>query len=639
MSTPAAPDGWTNAGHIQGPPGATGPTGPPGQTGSQGPAGTPGTNGSPGAAGATGATGATGPAGAQGPAGPPGTTGAAGPVGPQGPAGPSGGPPGVSRADAVTTASYTGATGDPASRLTQLWPFDASIWDTVGAGLRLRVWGTISGTGAAGCEVSMQRARPERPDQAPAALTWLSVPLSATPVRYEAEMTAIVSGRSTWGVGTTAPVVRARMKVTLAGSPPVVLMSDPAASGTLIDPANTVLDGAVWADARWLSPGVSGTITAEGSSLEVLAPSGVGEYIGPPGPDGPEGPPGRSGVLFAGQVATAGDLPAEPDDGDVYLVGTSDLWQWRGAVWAESFDSGTAGWTGGTMARDTTVYRSPPASLRMTLGGTGFQGGMPAPPPGGVGGMPVTPGQPIRGRIWVRTPESGRQLSAFVMFYSAAGSTSGLVAQFGPTVTVAADTWTELRLPDVNVPANAAWALFRFNSSQGQGWAAGQVAWFDDMRMWSGEWVHVATIGPRGLLGYASRANTGNNYTATTFAAADDFCPTTVTTVAGRIYRVRAMSASASKSGTTAHILCALSRGGTQLGAHFTHHAGGAGQGRPMWAEWTGPLPAGTTFYAVRAWVADGGLNPDTAGAGLTVTVEDLGPDPSAPWPPVSPVP
>ena len=78
-------NGWANAGHLQGPPGATGPQG------IQGNPGAPGV-GSPGPQGAPGATGATGPAGPQGIPGAPGSPGAAGSQGIQGVAGAQGVP-------------------------------------------------------------------------------------------------------------------------------------------------------------------------------------------------------------------------------------------------------------------------------------------------------------------------------------------------------------------------------------------------------------------------------------------------------------------------------------------------------------------------------------------------------------------
>jgi len=116
-----SPDGWVDAGTIQGPPGAPGAPGPAGPEGDVGPAGPQGSQGTTGATGATGPAGPTGSQGPQGPTGATGATGATGPQGVQGVAGPQGdvGPTGA-----------TGAKGDPGepggALLSAFWTFNAT---------------------------------------------------------------------------------------------------------------------------------------------------------------------------------------------------------------------------------------------------------------------------------------------------------------------------------------------------------------------------------------------------------------------------------------------------------------------------------------------------------------------------------
>lgn len=142
-----------------------------------------------------------------------------------------------------------------------------------------------------------------------------------------------------------------------------------------------------------------------------------------------------------------------------------------------------------------------------------------------------------------------------------------------------------------------------------------------------------------GLIGYGRYVDTYASRSAITFATAASLGVATATTEAGRIYRVRSFSPAGHKpTGSLIAMLCALTRGtglantqvnptGTQLGGTFTHDGAQASHARPLWAEYTGPLPAGTAQYALRVWVGDGTYHTDSNQHGITTTIEDLGPE------------
>lgn len=83
--------------------------------------------------------------------------------------------------------------------------------------------------------------------------------------------------------------------------------------------------------------GDRGDVGPPGPVTGVEGPEGP---IGPPGPDGPEGavgpqgPPGTSFANLKGEVQTENDLPAEPEQWDMYLVDSADKYTiWDGEKW------------------------------------------------------------------------------------------------------------------------------------------------------------------------------------------------------------------------------------------------------------------------------------------------------------------
>ncbi|MFU8886240.1 MAG: hypothetical protein ACNA8O_12385 [Cyanobacteriota bacterium] len=99
-------------------------------------------------------------------------------------------------------------------------------------------------------------------------------------------------------------------------------------------------------------------------------PSGPSGPAGPAGPQGIQGPAGI-GINFKGQVATINDLPANPDQGDAYIVQADDTLR----VW----DSDTSSWVNGGSIQGP----QGPAGVAGPAGASGPQG--PAGPQGPQG--------------------------------------------------------------------------------------------------------------------------------------------------------------------------------------------------------------------------------------------------------------
>jgi hypothetical protein len=137
------------------------------------------------------------------------------------------------------------------------------------------------------------------------------------------------------------------------------------------------------------SPGVQGPQGPAGPQGQ-QGPAGLQGPEGPAGPSGPAGPAGAQGIQgpagiginFKGQVAAIANLPANPDQGDAYLVQADDSLR----VW----DSESSSWVNGGSIQGPQGIQGP-AGADGLIGprGTGWFTGIGAPPstiPGAVDG-------------------------------------------------------------------------------------------------------------------------------------------------------------------------------------------------------------------------------------------------------------
>lgn len=136
---------------------------------------------------------------------------------------------------------------------------------------------------------------------------------------------------------------------------------------------------------------------------------------------------------------------------------------------------------------------------------------------------------------------------------------------------------------------------------------------------------------PHGLLGRDVRVDLNSARTAYSFETAVNLAWIGRTWEAGRMYRIRGYTPAANSIGSNPGMHCALGRtdpAGIIGPSQWSYPADAPTRFRAMWAEYTGPLPAGTYNIVMRIWMPSGNTSyqADATQAGIVLTAEDIGP-------------
>ena len=129
-----------------------------------------------------------------------------------------------------------------------------------------------------------------------------------------------------------------------------------------------------------------------------------------------------------------------------------------------------SGWGAGTMALGTTSPHGGTTYIRRTMTASTAEAGLYYCPP--AGNPTFTAGAPYSSLAWVRINHSISMRLSLVFKDSA---NVALLTQYGPTITVPANTWTKITVDNVVAPTGSARVCLRTYSVAGQVWSAGDL--------------------------------------------------------------------------------------------------------------------------------------------------------------------